>query len=169
LVGSTDFVTNYLPTSGLAIAGLHNLEMVGFCNHTPDSQCAPKGLPIKIPTTGDFLGVVGNHQSNFLVDRITQQAADYVPALPVIGLKIYLGAERLIPDLSRSDHDPFWRAGIPAVMWTDTSEFRNPNYHRVTDTPETLDYEFLAKVTKVLVASVAAEKIVGETAPMRYA
>jgi Zn-dependent M28 family amino/carboxypeptidase len=153
LVGSTDFVANYLPTSGLTIAGLHNLEMVGYCNHAPDSQCAPQGLPIKIPATGDFLGIVGNQKSNFLVDRITQQAADYVAALPVIGLKIYLGAERLVPDLSRSDHDPFWRAGIPAVMWTDTSEFRNPNYHRVTDTPETLDYEFLANVTRLLVAS----------------
>lgn len=153
LVGSTDFVTNYLPASGLTIAGLHNLEMIGFCNHAPDSQFAPKGLPIKIPTTGDFLGVVGNHKSNFLVDRIIRQAGDYVAALPVIGLKLYLGAERLVPDLSRSDHDPFWRAGIPAVMWTDTSEFRNPHYHRVTDTPETLDYEFLASVTKVLAAS----------------
>ncbi len=36
-------------------------------------------------------------------------------------------------------------------MWTDTAEFRNPHYHRPTDTPETLDYDFLAGVTGLLV------------------
>jgi hypothetical protein len=58
----------------------------------------------------------------------------------------------LLPVLARSDHDPFWRAGIPAVMWTDTAEFRNPNYHRATDTPGTLDYDFLQSVTQLLLS-----------------
>ena len=39
-------------------------------------------------------------------------------------------------------------------MWTDTAEFRNPHYHRPTDTPETLDYDFLAGVTRLLVHAV---------------
>ncbi len=39
-------------------------------------------------------------------------------------------------------------------MWTDTAEFRNPHYHRATDLPETLDYEFLAAVTGLLVHAV---------------
>ena len=34
-------------------------------------------------------------------------------------------------------------------MWTDTAEFRNPNYHKRTDTPETLDYDFLRSVTQL--------------------
>ena len=34
------------------------------------------------------------------------------------------------------------------VMWTDTAEFRNPKYHKITDTPETLNYSFLRKVTQ---------------------
>jgi hypothetical protein len=42
-------------------------------------------------------------------------------------------------------------AGLPALMWTDTAEFRNPHYHRPTDTPETLDYGFLAEVARLLV------------------
>ena len=58
--------------------------------------------------------------------------------------------------LLRSDHAPFWRAGLPALMWTDTAEFRNPNYHRPTDTPETLDYEFMAEVARLLVHVVLA-------------
>ena len=68
------------------------------------------------------------------------------------GLKVYFGVEQSLPVLGRSDHEPFWKAGIPAVMWTDTAEFRNPHYHQRSDTPETLDYGFLRAVTQVLAA-----------------
>ena len=61
---------------------------------------------------------------------------------------------RISHHLLRSDHAPFWREGIPALMWTDTAEFRDPHYHLPTDTPETLDYEFLARVTRLLVHAV---------------
>ena len=37
--------------------------------------------------------------------------------------------------------------GIWALMITDTSFFRNPHYHQASDTPQTLDYDFLARVT----------------------
>jgi hypothetical protein len=56
--------------------------------------------------------------------------------------------------LLRSDHAPFWQRRIPATMWTDTSEFRNPFYHQPEDKPETLDFAFLRSVTQLLVASV---------------
>ena len=46
---------------------------------------------------------------------------------------------------------------IRGLMWTDTAEFRNPHYHQSTDTPETLDYEFLAGVTRLLVHAVLSE------------
>jgi hypothetical protein len=36
-------------------------------------------------------------------------------------------------------------------MWTDTAELRNPNYHRPTDAPDTLDYGFMAEVARLLV------------------
>jgi hypothetical protein len=75
----------------------------------------------------------------------------------VLGLKVYLGIEKYFPVLGRSDHAPFWKAGLPALMWTDTSEFRNPHYHQTTDTPDTLDYAFLRRVTQLLVAAVLTE------------
>ena len=58
------------------------------------------------------------------------------------------------PNVLRSDHAPFWKAGIPALMWTDTAEFRNPHYHRESDTPDTLDYAFMAEVARILVYAV---------------
>jgi hypothetical protein len=61
------------------------------------------------------------------------------------------GLERRVPVLLRSDHVPFWQQRIPALMWTDTAELRNPNYHRSSDTPDTLDDDFLAQATRALV------------------
>jgi Zn-dependent M28 family amino/carboxypeptidase len=51
-----------------------------------------------------------------------------------------------IRNFARSDHAVFWRVGIPAVMLTDTADFRNPHYHRPSDTAETLDYDRLAAI-----------------------
>ena len=49
-----------------------------------------------------------------------------------------------------SDHRNYWSHGIPAIMITDTSVFRNENYHQLTDTAETLDYDRMAKLTEDL-------------------
>ena len=54
----------------------------------------------------------------------------------------------LLPDSRRSDHAPFWDEGYPAVMLTDTTNFRNPHYHQATDTLATLNLEFAAKVCR---------------------
>ncbi len=154
LKGSTDFVTTYLSQQQLNISDVHILEMVGYCQHTPHSQKLPPHLPISIPHTGNFLGIIGNNRSHALVDKTLTKAKSYLPTFPVIGLKIYFKMEHLYPVLKRSDHAPFWQAKIPALMWTDTAEFRNPNYHKITDTPETLDYTFLHQVTQLLIACV---------------
>ena len=126
--------------------------MVGYCSHVPGSQRVPQGLPIRVPSVGDFIGLLGNRDSNHMIDSILAHSVTYVPELVAVGLKVHLDVEKLLPVLARSDHDPFWRVRIPAVMWTDTAEFRNPNYHRATDTPDTLDYDFLQSVTRLLLS-----------------
>ncbi|MBX7171976.1 MAG: M28 family peptidase [Pyrinomonadaceae bacterium] len=150
LVGSQDFVENYLSQSNLKIKQVHILEMIGYSTDKPNSQTSPANLPIKIPSVGNFLGIMGNQSSKNLVDEVLNLGKSYLPELTVLGLKLFLGIEKLVPDLGRSDHLPFWQKGIPALMWTDTADFRNPNYHRLTDTPETLNYTFLKKVTQLL-------------------
>ena len=97
--------------------------------------------------------------SRRLLDHVLATADGH--AVPVQGLFLpdvpleMIG--RISHHLLRSDHVPFWEAGVPALMWTDTAEFRNPHYHRPTDTPETLDYEFLAGVARLLVHAVLSE------------
>ena len=64
--------------------------------------------------------------------------------LPIIGPT--LAMHPMARNFSRSDHVNFWSAGLPAIHVTNTGNFRNPNYHRPTDTPDTLDYDTLARV-----------------------
>ena len=71
-------------------------------------------------------------------------------------LRVTSAQEKFLPVLLRSDHAPFWHRHMPAILWTDTSEFRNPFYHQPGDKPQTLNYRFLRSVTQVLVASVLA-------------
>jgi hypothetical protein len=154
LRGSRDFVESYLPKAPFIIRAAHILEMVGYASSASGSQRVPTGLPIRIRDKGDFLGLLANGPSSAIMDFVLRRAGAYVPELPVTGLNVKLGLEKYFPVLSRSDHAPFWAQNIPAVMWTDTSEFRNHNYHRHTDTPDTLNYPFLRHVTQLLTACV---------------
>ncbi len=154
LLGSAEFVKDWVPGYRGGVVAVHVLEMIGFASSAPGSQRVPPGLPITLPDRGDFLGLLSNQDSGALLDATVRAARAAVPEFPVIGLDVPDGAEQFFPVLLRSDHAPFWDARIPALMWTDTSEFRNANYHQSTDTPDTLDYEFLANVTRALVASV---------------
>jgi Zn-dependent M28 family amino/carboxypeptidase len=134
---------------------VHILEMVGFTSKLPSSQANP--IPrVQCPDVADFLGIVGAYQSSNVLDHVLACAA--CSKIPVLGLYLpdsSLGEIRAIaPHVFRSDHDPFWRKGIPALMWTDTAEFRNPNYHQPTDTPDTLDYRFIVEVASLLIHSV---------------
>jgi len=153
LVGSADFVEHLSAQQRKEIACVQVLEMVGFASDDPNSQITPPGLPINIPTTGNFLGLLSNKISGQEMNRLLGQAKASLPSFPVMGLHVLLGFEKILPVLLRSDHAPFWEAGIPSVMWTDTSEFRNPHYHLPSDLPETLNYAFLRQVTQLLIAA----------------
>lgn len=152
MLGSRDFVERGLPELGAPLHAIHVLEMVGFKSRGP----AQKRLPLPWVPAGakvpDFLGLVSNHDSNWVVDLAKKSSA--APALRLVTLKTWGPMYRLIPDLVRSDHFPFWTAGLPAVMWTDTADFRNPNYHRASDRPETLSYGFMKEVAELILAVV---------------
>jgi hypothetical protein len=57
---------------------------------------------------------------------------------------------RAIHDGRLSDHSPFWDQGYNALMVTDTSFMRNPHYHQMGDTIDTLDLAFFASVVEGL-------------------
>ncbi len=158
LLGSREFVAGLLTGAAGVVREAHIFEMVGFRTWGVGSQRLPRGLPVRAaPSGGDFLAMLTNRRSNAIAERLLSLAAAYVPEMPVLALKIYLGVEKYFGHLLRSDHAPFWEAGIPAVMWTDTSEFRNPHYHRSSDTPDTLDYDYLVQVAQLAVARAVSQ------------
>lgn len=157
LLGSRDFV-EWLESAGrLKVAQAHVLEMVGYASDAQGTQKLPGGLPVRVPNTGNFLGLLANKDSHHLLDEVLACASTYLPKLTVVGLRVTLGLEKHFPVLLRSDHAPFWAKRIPATMWTDTSEFRNPYYHQPGDKPHTLNYTFLRAVTQLLVACALEE------------
>ncbi|MFH1724239.1 MAG: M28 family peptidase [Elusimicrobiota bacterium] len=136
-----------LKARGEKVRGMISLEMLGYYSPKPKSQRYPPILRWLYPDRGDFIALVGDLPSlSFLRSvRKTWRARSDFP-LETAGLP------RFIPAISLSDHLNFWQAGFPALMLTDTAFFRNPNYHTTADTPETLDYERMAKLTETLAA-----------------
>jgi len=128
---------------GERIFGMISLESIGYYRSEPGSQHYPKPFNRFYPQTGDFLAFVGNFASRSLVRRAIAAFRAHA-AFPSAGLA---APQRLVYDVERSDHASFWREGWPALMVTDTVPFRNPNYHSEDDTPDTLDYPRLARVT----------------------
>jgi aminopeptidase YwaD len=126
------------------IYGMISLEMVGF---TGPRQNYPSYVdPKYYPPVGDFIGIVGNENSKALLEVVRRTFKTQIPQLPseyllVPGNGIGMDEVRL------SDHSPFWDLGFPALLVTDTAFLRNPNYHLPSDTLETLDFEFMKKVT----------------------
>lgn len=135
--------------NGVPIAGVFDLEMIGY---TGPNQTVPPGL--QAPAVGDFIGVVGNRRSEGLVALFKEASVLVAPSLPVQGFVVEGNGEDL-PLVRQSDHAPFWDAGYPAVMITDTAFLRNPHYHLPTDTIDTLNLPFLRQVAATTAASAA--------------
>ncbi|MEG4117721.1 M20/M25/M40 family metallo-hydrolase [Microcoleus sp. N9_B4] len=128
-----------------------SLEMLGYCNHNPNSQSYPAGLKYFYPNSGNFIALIGNLRT--VPDMInlsgkirkSGQPCEWLP-VPNRGL--------IVADTRRSDHAPFWDNDYPAIMVTDTANMRNPHYHQESDRIETLDLDFLAGVCQGLVEAI---------------
>jgi aminopeptidase YwaD len=153
LLGSQAFVSR-LKAERCELAGAIVLECVGFARSEAGTQQIPPDVPIAVPTQGDFLAIVGNESSRSLVLQLEQAAQRHAAQLKTLSL-VVPGRGEAMPHTRRSDHASFWDAGYPAVMLTDTANFRNPHYHRETDTLDTLDLEFLSKITATVTATAA--------------
>lgn len=149
LLGSSAY-TALLKRNREAIHGAIVLECVGYASHQHNSQKIPPGVPIAVSTTGNFLAVIGNERSQALTGSVAQAMKSHLPIVPLV----VPGNGEKLPDTRRSDHTSFWEQGFPAVMLTDTANFRNPHYHRPTDTLDTLNLDFMASVAEGLMAAV---------------
>lgn len=147
-IGSHRYVLD-LKQRGVAVKLMVSVEMVGYFNDQAGTQRFPSPLSpvlsLYYPTTGNFIGVIGRAFDRATVLRV-RGLMRVSERLPVYSIN----APTFVPGIDRSDHKNFWAEDYPAVMVTDTAEFRNPNYHTPRDTPDTLDYDRMSVVVEGL-------------------
>ncbi len=145
MVGSQAYAQK-LKRQGIPVLGMLSLEMIGYTSRENGSQKMPFFLKPFYPDVGNFIGLVANTRSKTFLERV-KEIFQSVEGLPVESL-ILPANGWVFPDARLSDHSPFWDEGFPALLVTDTSFYRNPYYHSEEDRIETLDLDFLAKVTE---------------------
>ncbi len=147
------FRTNYmgsavhaqaLKSASVDVKAMLCLEMIGYFDATKGSQSYPVGaMKLFYPNRGDFIAVVGKTGKG----KLTRQVKRHLRNGSDIEVRS-INAPTVVPGIDFSDHRNYWAADYPAVMITNTAFYRNANYHEVTDTPESLDYNRMAEVVK---------------------
>jgi len=140
-----------LRQQNVRVRAMFSLEMIGYFSDAPNSQHFPIGLLSGFyPSTGNYIAVVGRLTDASLVRRTKAAMRNAAP------LAVYsINAPQLVTGVDFSDQRNYWQAGYNAVMITDTSFYRNRNYHTAADTAEKLDYKRMAMVVEGVYATVS--------------
>jgi hypothetical protein len=133
------------------IAGMWSLETLGYFCSDAGSQRYPSPFDLFYPTTGDFVAFVGNADSREWVHN-SVRAFRRLGAFPAEGV----AAPDKFADINRSDHWGFQQAGYPALMVTDTANFRYRYYHTNDDTPDKVSFRELSRLIRVLFQTMSA-------------
>lgn len=134
------------------VYGMISIEMIGFFSDEIDSQQYPIGIMKWFyGKKGDFILCTKKMVNGQFTRRVTKNMIknDHFKTHKI-------NAPKSIRGIDFSDHRNYWAFGYDAFMLTDTSFYRNANYHHATDTPETLDYVRMAKVVDELVIAINA-------------
>ena len=141
-----------LKERGIRVEAMVCLEMVGYYSQEKGSQSFPFfWLRWRYPTTGNFITVVSNSAS----EPLQMHVRDALKANMALPVETFTGLW-WIPGVDLSDHGSFWKEGYPAVMLTDTAFYRNPQYHRNTDRPDTLDYGAMTELVQGMSGALSA-------------
>lgn len=143
----TEYMGSYIHAKSLVnnkteVYGMVSLEMIGYFKDKKKSQSYPVGL------LSLFYGNKGNYITlvkKFGAGQFTRKFCRKYKSTKAIRTKKFTGPPAL-PGIDFSDHLNYWKFGFSALMITDTSFYRNKNYHEPTDTMETLDIYRMAKV-----------------------
>lgn len=122
------------------------LDMIGFYNDKENSQNYPFPFMKWIyPSKANFISIVSDLSiENIMHLRDAKSIFKQTSDLPVYSMT----APSFIPGIDFSDHQNYWKLGYPAIFVTDTAFYRSNNYHTIDDTPDTLDYDRMAKVVE---------------------
>jgi Zn-dependent M28 family amino/carboxypeptidase len=131
-----------LHDKGIKVRGMISLEMIGYFSDEKKSQEYPLGIfKLIYGRKGNFITVVQKTGGGKFVRKFKRKMKRNSP-VETKGFK----APAWVTGVDFSDHLNYWKFDIPAMMITDTSFFRNKNYHTSEDTIEKLDLERMAQV-----------------------
>jgi len=130
-----------LKKRGVPVRGMICLEMIGFFSEKDIQKLPVEQLKFLMPKHASFIAAIANPGSAKLAEGFAaaMNGAGKLQAIP-------LAIPASVEGADFSDHMNYWNEGFLAVMITDTAFFRNPHYHKATDTPDTLDYAKMAAV-----------------------
>jgi Zn-dependent M28 family amino/carboxypeptidase len=140
LMGSLAYA-DYCRKRGDNIVAAIAFDCLGCYFDGTNTQNYPFPFSFFYPSTGNFIGFVGNYSSRDLVRQVIGSFRRGV-RFPSEGAAL----PETIKPVGWSDQWSFWQYGYKAIMVTDTGPFRYPYYHTAEDTPGKIDYERLARV-----------------------
>lgn len=119
-----------------------SLEMIGYFTDEPGSQDYPiEKMKMRYPDKGNFICVVTRPED----EKWAKIAKEKMSQASDLGIETFV-APTHVEGIDFSDHLNYWAYDMSAIMITDTSFYRNKNYHTENDTPDTLDYKRMADV-----------------------
>ncbi len=127
------------------VEAMISLEMIGYFSEETIQKYPLPGMSLFYPKRGDYIGVVGNFHSSRYVSFFKRgiRRHSFIKSRSLVAPEFFGG-------INLSDNYSFWHYGFRAIMVTDTSFFRNRNYHLETDTIDTLDFDRMTEVVRGL-------------------
>ncbi len=146
----------YLHDNKIPVKAMVCLEMIGYFSDEKGSQDYPIGLlKLFYPNRGNYISVVSKMGSgNGKLTRKVKKGIKKGAEIDVTSVN----APAKMQGIDFSDHLNYWKYDYEAVMVTNTAFYRNKNYHKPTDLPNTLDYIRMAEVIKGVYNSIITLK-----------
>ena len=132
----------YLHEHKIKVKGMISLEMIGYFSDQKNSQHYPLGIfKLFYGNRGNFITIVRKFSNGSFCRKFTRKMKKNAE----VKTKTFKGP-KWVEGVDFSDHLNYWLFGYSALMITDTSFFRNENYHNEGDTVDKLDIKRMAEV-----------------------
>ncbi len=166
LIGSRAY-SDRAKTANTKISAMFSYDAIGYLSNEPNSQTLPMGFGVLFPDVqsaleanenrGDFVALIADEKSSESLGRIMVYAESIGLKAEALALPDSLKLSPATGSLRPSDHASFWENEYPGLQFSDTANFRNPNYHcqNGSDLPSTLDMNFVTQIAQASLAAAA--------------
>ena len=172
-IGSDRWVRDALKANK-SIAFSITLDEPGIFNNEPGTQGKLGGMGFELfnhqycmdaeNQVGNFIALITNKNSSHLGAVYHEYCQHKSIDLPCGWIDVDWSFDEVVkygPIGLNSDHAPFWKAGIPALLIFDTSDARDPWVHTMADSIDKIDFDRLGEVTQALIATLMDKRSFG--------